>query len=315
MSVGSRHELLAKLFRDHPELALTLARRAGVEVPLDTSMSIASPDMSQLAPIEFRADAVLRYSRDGGVLASFVIEVQQGIDPTKDLTWPVYWSVERAEHGADTWLLVATFDKSVAAWASKIIKGGSGLVAPLVIGPGEIPRVESPEEACGSLGLAVLSLLAHCEEEGAAKIAQATNYALRRLALADEDRAAQYFVSIRKAVGDLLLDQLLENDMREEFDIETSAWAERWIKKGEVRGEARGEARGVALGEARGVARGVVLGEAQLLLRQLAKRFGTLAEETTSRIKAATVEQIERGADAFADARSLSEVLDAIGVR
>ena len=56
-------------------------------------------------------------------------------------------------------------------------------------------------------------------------------------------------------------------------------------------------------------------GEANVLLRQLAERFGTLTLQTTSRIRAATVEQLERGSYAVLHAQSLDEVLDAVFAR
>ena len=47
----------------------------------------------------------------------------------------------------------------------------------------------------------------------------------------------------------------------------------------------------------------------------MTKRFGPLAKETMARFRAATVEQLERGAEAILDARSIEDVLDAIGTR
>ena len=70
-------------------------------------------------------------------------------------------------------------------------------------------------------------------------------------------------------------------------------------------GEAAGEARGVALGEARGVAlgeaRGKALGEATVTLRLLNRRCGPLSAETTTRIQALPMEQLESLADALLD--------------
>ena len=64
----------------------------------------------------------------------------------------------------------------------------------------------------------------------------------------------------------------------------------------------------------RGEARGEVKGKADTLLRQLTKRFGTIAEPTKSRLCAATSEQLDRGVDAVLEARRLQDVLDAVGV-
>ena len=91
--------------------------------------------------------------------------------------------------------------------------------------------------------------------------------------------------------------------MNEGLQLSESAWAKWWIQQGEAKDKARGKTEGKAEGKA------------ETLLRLMTKRFGPLAEETTARILAAAVEQLERGTDAILEAQSLDEVLDAIGAR
>ena len=62
-----------------------------------------------------------------------------------------------------------------------------------------------------------------------------------------------------------------------------------------------------------GKAEGLAEGGAKLLLRQLAKRFGAVAEDVTSRILAATADQLERAAEAVFDANRPEDVLSALG--
>ena len=88
--------------------------------------------------------------------------------------------------------------------------------------------------------------------------------------------------------------------MIEGFNIADSEWARLWIGKGMEKGEAIG------------VARGKAEGSANTLIRMLSKRFGPVPPETTARIKSATIEQLYQGADAILDARSLTDVLDAV---
>jgi predicted transposase/invertase (TIGR01784 family) len=54
---------------------------------------------------------------------------------------------------------------------------------------------------------------------------------------------------------------------------------------------------------------GLAAGEAKLLLRQLSRRFGPLAEATRARVQSATVEQIEIWAERILDAPTLDDVL------
>ena len=53
---------------------------------------------------------------------------------------------------------------------------------------------------------------------------------------------------------------------------------------------------------------GLQEGQQKLLLRLLAKRFGTLPEWVTARVMAAGVEDLERWSDRILDAGSLDEV-------
>ena len=50
-------------------------------------------------------------------------------------------------------------------------------------------------------------------------------------------------------------------------------------------------------------------GEATLLERQLTRRFGPLSAETQSRLKNATLEQLEHWADNILDAKTLEDAL------
>ena len=55
------HELLIELFRNQPELAAQLLLRDALhlELPAYTEARLASSDLTELVPTEFRADAVV----------------------------------------------------------------------------------------------------------------------------------------------------------------------------------------------------------------------------------------------------------------
>ena len=296
------HEFLIDAFRARPELAPELMSRLGVTPPPYTKVSVADSNLTQVAPTTFQADLVLRLDQDGKVVASFVVEVQLQVDREKELTWPVYWATERASSGAPTWVLVVAFHENVAKWAREPISGGGGVLQPVVLGSRDVPRVETREEALRSVELALLSLLVHWKEEGAERLMNATMRAIESLADLDEGRAALYYAYMNFEMGPTNFTKLLERAMETEgFNFADTALAKRWLGQGEARGEARGRAEG----EARG--------KAEALLRQMNRRFGPLSPETTERIRAASIEQLDRGMDAILDAENLEEVLDAVG--
>lgn len=109
------HEILVELFRKRPALAHELlAACAGIELG-DVSAELASIDLSQVVPTEYRTDAitVLR----GGqreALAAVIAEVQLQTDPDKLLTWPLYVAAARASLRCPVTLLVLAPDAAVA---------------------------------------------------------------------------------------------------------------------------------------------------------------------------------------------------------
>jgi flagellar biosynthesis/type III secretory pathway protein FliH len=72
----------------------------------------------------------------------------------------------------------------------------------------------------------------------------------------------------------------------------------------------RGLQEGEAKGRVEGEAKGRVEGQADLLARQLTKRFGTLSAEIQARLAQATSDQLERWGERLLDADSLDGVFD-----
>jgi hypothetical protein len=83
----------------------------------------------------------------------------------------------------------------------------------------------------------------------------------------------------------------LENETMLAESVEK--WTEQWKKQGQVE---RVEGR--------------VEGEVAVLARQLTKRFGPLDEQTSARLKAATLDQLDIWADRILDAPTLQAVFD-----
>lgn len=68
------------------------------------------------------------------------------------------------------------------------------------------------------------------------------------------------------------------------------------------------EEKGLEKGLKQGLEQGLRRGEAQLLLRQLTRRFGTLPNEIQQRLDQASTTELERWADNILDAATLEEV-------
>jgi hypothetical protein len=188
------HESLVLLFRNQPELAAQLLRDAlHLELPAYTEARLASSDLTEVVPTEFRADAVVLLV-DGRPVLGIIVEAQLSRDERKRFSWPAYISVLRARHECPVELLVLTPDRAVAAWASAPIKldlVGHLVLCPRVLGPDGVPIITDPEQAKRTPELAVLSALAHGgdEPELAGKVGAAAIIAALGL---DQERAALY---------------------------------------------------------------------------------------------------------------------------
>jgi len=162
------HESLIVLFRNQPELAAQLLRDAlHLELPAYTEARLASSDLTEVVPTEFRADAVVLLV-EGKPVLGVVVEAQLSRDERKRFSWPAYISVLRARHECPVELLVLSPDRAVAAWAAAPIQldlAGHLVLRPRVLGPDGVPLVTDPEQAKRAPEFAVLSALAHSGDE------------------------------------------------------------------------------------------------------------------------------------------------------
>lgn len=232
-----------------PEL---LSHLLGVEMPAFDTVRLASSELNDIAPTEYRADAVVTLEREGVPVLGIVIEVQLRPDGQKRRTWPVYVVTAYARLGCPVVLLVFSPDQVVADWClTRIEVGGPGMtLAPLVVGPRHIPAVTDSETARRSPHLAILSAMAHGGDAHPEPVFGALVAALDTV---DQDHADLY--------NDLVLASLPAVARRrlEEFMAITghryeSEFALRYFNKGKAEGEAEAvlailDARGVAVSD------------------------------------------------------------------
>jgi hypothetical protein len=188
------HESLVLLFHNHPELAAELLREAlHLELPHYTEARLASADLTEVVPTEYRADAVVLLI-DGEAVLGIVVEAQLARDDRKRFTWPVYMAGLRARHECPVELLVMTHDRAVAAWAAASISldlTETSFVRPRVLGPDIVPIITDIDQARRTPELAVLSALAHGNDEPNLAGRVGTAALIAALGL-DPERAALY---------------------------------------------------------------------------------------------------------------------------
>jgi hypothetical protein len=228
------HEIYVELFRQRPALAgELLAACAGIRLG-GVTVERASIDLSQVAPAEYRSDAVsvLRDHRRAAV-AAVIAEVQLAIDDDKRFSWPLYVAAARASLRCPVTLLVLAPGRAVARWARRPIPLGhpGHTLQPIVVGFERIPRVTDAARARAAPQLAVLSALAHPQVE----IAEA---ALTGIDGLPEDDQKLYWDVILNGLP-ALVRRALEARMIKGYEYQ-SDFARKYYGQGKAEGKAEG---------------------------------------------------------------------------
>jgi hypothetical protein len=187
------HEILVDLFKNRPSLAAEILTEVlGVSLPPYAQARLASTDLNEIQPAEYRADAVV-VLLDGDVpVRVIILEVQLTVDPGKHFSWPAYVIVSRAIHKCPADLLVVAPDPVIARWCAEPIEiGVPGFVLrPPVLSRSAVPVITDKEEAARRPELGVLSAMAHGRTEQGTTVAAAVLPAIQGI---DDDRAKLYY--------------------------------------------------------------------------------------------------------------------------
>ena len=180
----------------------------------------------------------------------------------------------------------------IAEWCRRPIVLAPGCkLTPLVLGPDKTPLVRDFDEAAQCPELAILSALTHPTDVAAAQAA------LHGAILSDDERATVYGDILFHILGPVAArawEQLMANEKREY----QSDFAKKYYSEG------RSEGRSAGLSAGRRERR------VATLRKQLALKFGSLAEEHAARIEAATEQEIERFTERILSADSIEAVLE-----
>lgn len=286
------HEVLLELFRNCPTLASDLLRDAlNVTLPPHTAASIDSENLTQVQPAEYRADLVICLNDDRTVLG-IIVEVQLSPNPDKPYAWPAYVTTLRARLRRPVVLMVVAPDEPTARWARRSVELGDGnLFTPLVIGPGSVPIVTDEERARADPELAVLSALVHGRHADAglaARIAAAAQLASRDL---EDGRATLYYdlsqMTLSEGARKVLKHMTIAN-----YEYQ-SEFARRYFAQGMAEGRTEGKTEG----------------KADLLVRQLTRRFGSLPDAAAKQLAQASITELDDIGERLLTAGSLDEAL------
>lgn len=229
MAVSPAHEALIELFRQRLELAFEFVPGLRASHGLVTELP---PNATEAAPVELRADLVLR-AGEGPEALGVVIEVQLRPDPEKGFTWPAYLAALRHRHRHGFTLVVVTLSRSTARWARRPIETGhpGWALVPHVIGPEDVPVVDDAEQARADPELAVLSAMVHGKGPSAERVGRAAFMGIRDL---DARRTRLYADILMTALG-RLAEPILGELMQQGY-VYQSDFAKRYVGEGVAEG-------------------------------------------------------------------------------
>jgi len=277
------HEALLLLFRNRPALAPELLRDAlHVELPPYSEARIESAELVDINPAEYRADLVILLL-DGVPVLGIVVEAQLGRDEDKRYSWPMYVAGLRARFRCPVCLLVVTTDDGIARWSSQPIElGGGNRFSPLVLGRSGVPEVVDEARAQADPELAVLSAMAHGTDTDTDKAVRVAAAAIAASIGLDVERSTVYFDLISSSLSEAARKALQSMDpAKYEYQSE---FAKRFLAQGEARGRA------------------------ELLLKLLGHRFGSLSSESIRRVNTASIEELDALAERVLSAATVDEV-------
>jgi hypothetical protein len=306
------HEILVDLFKTRPSLAAEILVEAlDVSLPDYTEARIASADLTEIQPAEYRADVVVLLFNGADCVRVVIVEVQLAIDSRKRFTWPAYAAVSRAIHECPVALLVIAPDPTVAAWCAEPIETGipGFVLSPSVLNRTSVPIVTDRGEAARRPELGVLSAIAHGETEAGEAIAAAMLPAIKEL---DADRSRLYYDLVYNSVNEAARRAL--ETMMKNYEYQ-SPFAKKYVAQGRAEGRAEGLTEGLTKGLTEGLTKGLTEGRteeaARNLLTVLRVRGLAVPDAVRERILAQKdPERLERWLEKAAVAPSVAAVLD-----
>jgi hypothetical protein len=249
---SATHQNFVLLFRNHPDLGIELARRAGVPL-LDGFARLeevaAEFDDPLLTGNTVRADLALA-GYEARTLAAdpnkprqaLVIEVQLGQEADKEWTIVLYRAGLRRKLKCSAWTIVFSPDAKVRAGVNERMFLEEPELRPQVVTPQMIPIIRDLDEAIANYPWAVLAVTMHPVGPHAVDCARVAIQAL--LCVAPEDYG-RYIQLVAASVGEDVMQQVREQlppDDREELS--------EWERRGSMftRGHAEGLEQGLEQG-------------------------------------------------------------------
>ncbi|MCP3769431.1 MULTISPECIES: hypothetical protein [unclassified Streptomyces] len=247
--VTATHEASHRLFQEHPEALAPVFEALGLPPPVKTDFHELSPDVTEIRPMERRADTVLMFEPGMGEHFVLAVEAQTKKDPEKAKSWAYYVAYLRAKYDLPVLLVAVCRDRSTAAWATGPFECAVGpwttqVTRPFVLGPQTVPEVTDTTVVAQQPALAALSAIVHSQSPRATAILET----LARGLVSFEPSTTKYWfevveVGLESTPTRKSWRKLMQNVVTH-FPGHGTLFEEKYLE-GRAEGEAKGEAKGI----------------------------------------------------------------------
>ncbi len=291
------HEVLVELLTETACLSDLLRVARGGRVP---RLVPADPNLSEVRPIELRADGFFLAGSASKPKGWVVLEVQTSVDPDKLRTVPLGLEMAQARYrGVRGDVVLVTVDEKVARWFDRhrfAYEGPLGTrrtLSVVRVDLTRVPRRKLLDTRWPNLGL--LAVVANRKGPAARQVAEK---ALQNAAEQPGPWSAWIADAILHVV-DAKVREALEDTMHKH------GYRTPFLRDAYNEGEAKGEAKG----QAKGRVEGKVEQARSALLRVLAKRSLVITDVQRDRIAAETdLARLDRWHDAAVTAQTVAEI-------
>jgi hypothetical protein len=192
--VSSSHEAMHRIFQKDPGIFSRTLGRLGVPFPEPAEVSLLTPDLTEIKPLERRVDTLLRIDTKDNGSYLLIVEAQGKKDLAKHSSWAYYVSYLYAKYDLPPLLLVVCQDSGTARWAQAPFNVGPPewdtlTVRPLVLGPNNMPIILDPATAADDIPMAAFAAITHSSNPNADTMLEALATALKTV---DEDTIAVF---------------------------------------------------------------------------------------------------------------------------
>ena len=242
--VSSLHEAMHRIFREDPGLFARATRALDIP-PFETPIS-ATPlptDLTENRPVERRVDTLMRIKAPSGEYL-LAVEAQVEPDENKHNSWTYYMAHLYAKYKLPPVLLVVCKDQQTAKWAARPVRIGppqwpSLTLHPLVLGPGNVPVIDTPEEAASDIPLTVLSAVLHGRDRNADAILKPLAAALKDLEARDPETATLFAELTSQGLDKTEAHKLWRQLVAVDTSFFTSSISQEIRTEGEVKGRVK----------------------------------------------------------------------------